>query len=81
MSTIVAGEGAGRFRVGLTQGLRIIVFTLVAFGVTRGIPWDGGRCWSVWPPRAPVGRCCPVALFRNDRQAGCVFPLGCSRPP
>jgi ABC-2 type transport system permease protein len=55
--TIVAGEGLARFLVGGFQGLYIIVFTLVAFGVDWGTRSDGWPCWWPSPPPARPSPC------------------------
>lgn len=90
VSTIVAGEGVGRFLVGVTQGLYIIVFTLVAFGVTWGNPLGWTALLIGLAATGAGGAMLLGALFRNDQQAGgisvmaslglaalggCMFPL------
>lgn len=90
VSTIVAGEGVGRFLVGVTQGLYIIVFTLVAFGVTWGNPLGWMALLVGLAATGAAGAMLLGALFHNDQQAGgisvmaslglaalggCMFPL------
>ena len=69
-ATIVAGEALGRFVIVLTQGLYIVVATVLIFGVDWGPPLAAGAIVVVF---AAVGAGAALlfgTLFANDQQAG-----------
>ena len=69
-TSIVIGEGAGRFSVGLFQGLYIVAVTYVAFGVTWG-DLLGGLALLVGLAATGAGAAMLLGtLFDNDQQAG-----------
>jgi ABC-2 type transport system permease protein len=77
--TIVAGEGLARFLVGGFQGLYIIVFTLVAFGVDWGSPLGWLALLVAFAATGAAFAMLMGAVFRNDQQAGglaVLFGLG-----
>jgi ABC-2 type transport system permease protein len=77
--TIVAGEGLARFLVGGFQGLYIIVFTLVAFGVDWGDPLGWLALLVAFAATGAAFAMLMGAVFRNDQQAGglaVLFGLG-----
>lgn len=67
---IVAGEALGRFAVVVVQGLYILVFTLVAFGVNWGDPWGAAAVLVLFAAVSAVFAMLLGSLFRNDQQAG-----------
>lgn len=77
--TIVAGEGLARFLVGGFQGLYIIVFTLVAFGVDWGDPLGWFALLVAFAATGAAFAMLMGSVFRNDQQAGglaVLFGLG-----
>lgn len=77
--TIVGGEGLARFLVGGFQGLYIIVFTLVAFGVDWGDPLGWLALLVAFAATGAAFAMLMGAVFRNDQQAGglaVLFGLG-----
>ena len=68
--SIVVGEGAGRFAVGLFQGLYIVAVTYVAFGVDWG-NLLGGLVLLVGLAATGAGAAMLLGtVFDNDQQAG-----------
>ena len=70
--TIIAGEALGRFVITLTQGLYIMVATILLFRVDWGDPVASGAVLLVF---AAVGAGAAMlfgTVFRNDQQAGGV---------
>lgn len=70
IGTIVLGETAGRFGVAMTQGLYIMLGTLVVFGVSWGDPLGATAILVMF---SLVGASVGIlfgALFDNDQQAG-----------
>ncbi len=70
--TIIAGEALGRFVITLTQGLYIMVATILLFRVGWGNPLASGAVLVVF---AAVGAGAAMlfgTVFRNDQQAGGV---------
>lgn len=70
--TIIAGEALGRFVITLTQGLYIMLATLLLFRVGWGNPLASGAVLVVF---AAVGAGAAMlfgTVFRNDQQAGGV---------
>lgn len=70
VSTVLAGEGVGRLLVGVFQGLYIIVFTLVAFGVEWGDPLGWSALLVAFAATGAAAAVLVGASFRNDQQAG-----------
>jgi ABC-2 type transport system permease protein len=72
VGTILAGEALGRFVITLTQGLYIMLATLLLFRVDWGNPFASGAVVIVF---AAVGAGAAMlfgTVFRNDQQAGGV---------
>ena len=70
IGTIVAGETVGRFGVAITQGIYIMLGTLVVFGVSWGDPLGAVAILVMF---SLVGASVGIlfgALFENDQQAG-----------
>ncbi len=70
--TIIAGEALGRFVITLTQGLYIMLATILLFRVGWGNPLASGAVLLVF---AAVGAGAAMlfgTVFRNDQQAGGV---------
>ncbi len=72
VTQILVGEALGRYAVVLVQGLYVVVFTLVAFGVNWGDPWGATAVLVVFAAVSAVFAMLFGALFRNDQQAGGV---------
>lgn len=87
---IVVGEASARFLIGIFQGLYIIVFTLVAFGVDWGSIVGALALLITFAAAAAGAAMLLGTLVRNDQQAGglsvllglgmaaiggCMFPL------
>lgn len=75
IGTIVLGETAGRFGVAITQGLYIMLGTLVVFGVSWGDPLGATAILVMF---SLVGASVGIlfgAVFNNDQQAGGIGVL------
>ncbi len=69
---VIAGEALGRLAVVLTQGLYIVVVTLVAFGVDWGDPVGAAAILLMFGLVGAGAAMLMGSLFRNDEQAGGV---------
>ena len=79
VGTIVAGESLGRFGVALFQGLYIMGFTLVIFGVNWGNPLGAMLIILTFSAVGAGAGMLMGATFSNDQQAsgvGVVISLG-----
>lgn len=69
-ATILGGEAAGRFGIALTQGLYIMIGTLLIFRVDWGDPLGAVAIVSVFALVGTGAAMLMGALFSNDQQAG-----------
>ncbi len=79
VGTVVAGESLGRFGVALFQGLYIMGFTLVIFGVNWGNPLGAMLIILTFSAVGAGAGMLMGATFSNDQQAsgvGVVISLG-----
>lgn len=77
--TILLGETAGRYSVALTQGLYIMIGTLLIFQVDWGDPIGAGAIVLIFGLVGTGAAMLMGALFSNDQQAGglgVLFGLG-----
>lgn len=77
--TVLSGEAMGRYGVVLVQGVYIILFTAVAFGVSWGDVWGVTALLLVFGAVAAGTAVLMGSLFRNDQQAagmGVLIALG-----
>jgi ABC-2 type transport system permease protein len=70
VATIVGGETAGRFGIALTQGIYIMVGTLLIFRVDWGDPFGAVAIVVVFALVGTGAAMLMGALFGNDQQAG-----------
>jgi ABC-2 type transport system permease protein len=68
--TVIVGEALGRFAVVLTQGLYIVVVTLVAFRVNWGEPLGAAAIILSFGLVGAGAAMLMGSVFRNDEQAG-----------
>lgn len=69
-TTVVAGEGMGRFSVAIVQGLYIVGVTWVAFGVDWGDLLGAAALLVALSATGAGAAMLFGTLFRNDQQAG-----------
>ncbi|NED97260.1 ABC transporter permease [Phytoactinopolyspora alkaliphila] len=69
MRTIVIGEGAGRWSVGMFQAVYIMLVTAVLFGVTWGDPVGAVAILAVFAAVAAGAAMLVGAVMQNDEQA------------
>jgi ABC-2 type transport system permease protein len=74
-ATILGGETAGRLSVALTQGIYIMVGTLVIFGVSWGDPIAAPIVVLAFAVVSTGAAMLMGALFSNDQQAGSLGVL------
>jgi ABC-2 type transport system permease protein len=78
-STVILGEGLGRYAVVLVQGVYIVLVTLIAFQVNWGNPPAAIALILVFGAVCAGAAMLTGALFRNDQQAsgvGVIMGLG-----
>jgi ABC-2 type transport system permease protein len=79
LTTVVTGEGLGRFGIALVQGLYIVLASLVIFGVNWGDPLGAAAILVAFSLAGAGAGMLMGAMFRNDQQAaglGILFGLG-----
>lgn len=69
-TTVVVGEGLGRFSVGIVQGLYIVGMTWAVFGVRWGDPLGAAALLVALSATGAGAAMLLGTLFRNDQQAG-----------
>jgi ABC-2 type transport system permease protein len=70
--TILAGEGLGRFGVGVFQGIYIMVVSMVMFSVSWGDPLGAVAVLIAFAAVGAGAAMLMGAVFRNEQQAGGV---------
>ncbi len=70
MRTIIVGESLGRFGTALVQGLYIMVFTVIIFGVDWGDPWGAILILVAFSAVGAGAGMLLGSTFSNDQQAG-----------
>jgi ABC-2 type transport system permease protein len=71
-STIILGEGLGRYGVVLVQGIYIVAVTLIVFGVDWGDPVGAAAIVLLFGAACAGAAMLMGTLFENDQQAGGV---------
>lgn len=72
LGTILAGEGLGRFGVGVFQGVYIMVVSMVMFSVSWGDPVGAVVVLTAFAAVGAGAAMLMGAVFRNEQQAGGV---------
>ena len=74
-STILAGEGLGRFGIALVQGLFIIAFSALLFGVRWGNPVAAATLVLLFSLVCTGAAMLAGATLRNENQTGALVPV------
>jgi ABC-2 type transport system permease protein len=72
LRTVIAGEAAARFAIAVTQGIYIMVATVVLFGVNWGDLVASATILAVFGSVGAASAMLAGSVFKNDQQAGGV---------